>query len=594
MHVDDRLATVLDARTEGAAAMRVQYRQLLDLVGTTPAEARGDRLDQAMVRLAELASAIPADERAAAIARAGVRLRSPGLVALLAADAPPVALAAIRTARLDTAQWLDLVPALPLAARGLLRTRKDLGPDFERRLDELGIAERALPAAPANAAQAKAAQPGVAPAPPPPPEPAPEPGPASDGPVPLRPRLSAGAPRATGGAEPAEGISAIVRRIEAFRRTREAAGTPLPANDSPRLPLGEPEGHTRLVQAFRFATDTAGRIGWADAPVAPMVVGLRLSGLDLVEPADLPPPLPSLEDRLSRRQPVRALAVRLEGAPAISGEWQLDAAPDFSEHGHFRGYLGQMRRPAEQPVEAAHPEADRIRQILHELRTPVNAIQGFAEVIQQQLFGPLLHEYRALAAAVAGDAARILAGFAELDRFARLESGVLKPEPGSSDLAALSAGVIHQLESFTAPRSSGFTLTAEGTRLRVAMIAEEAEHLLWRLLATLAGAARPGEVLAVNLSCSAGMARAEFALPASLAALPDPFETSLPPSGQAISAGVFGSGFTLRLAGAEARAAGGALNIGEGQLVLELPECPSPDVNNCLHEEDKSNSSSAA
>ena len=58
--------------------------------------------------------------------------------------------------------------------------------------------------------------------------------------------------------------------------------------------------------------------------------------------------------------------------------------------------------------------------MLHELRTPVNAIQGFAEVIQQQLFGPTPHEYRALAAGIAGDAARILSAFEELDRLAGL------------------------------------------------------------------------------------------------------------------------------------------------------------------------------
>jgi len=568
MHVDDRLTTVLDARTEGASAMRVQYRQLLDLVGTTPADARGGLLDRALVRLGELAEAISADDRARAIAQAGVRLRNPALVALLAADAPPVALAAIRSARLEPEQWLDLVPALPLAARGLLRTRRDLGPDFERRLDELGIAERALPPGESTVAT----EPVEAPAP---------------EPIRPKPRLAAETPAPTG-SEPAEGISAIVRRIEAFRRTREAAGTPQPANDSPRLPLGEPDYALRQASAFRFETDAAGRIGWAEPAVAPMVVGLRLSALSPAAAGA------AIDEKLRRRQPVRTMAVELDGAPAICGEWQLDAAPHFSDSGQFRGYLGQMRRVPAVEAPAAHPEADRIRQVLHELRTPVNAIQGFAEVIQQQLFGPLLHEYRALAASIAGDAARILAGFAELDRLARLESGVLTPEPGSADLSALAAGVIHQLESFTAPRSSGFALHADAGRLTVGMAGDEAEHLLWRLIATLAGAARPGEVLDLTLGAEGGMARAIFALPAALADLDDPFAASLPPTGQAISAGVFGSGFTLRLAAAEARAAGGGLERAGEHLILTLPEVAQPAVNNCLHDEDNGNSSSAA
>ena len=133
--------------------------------------------------------------------------------------------------------------------------------------------------------------------------------------------------------------------------------------------------------------------------------------------------------------------VRLGRArPPIAGEWAVDAAPRFSEPGgRFIGYAGRFRRPAPPDACAAprgDPAADRMRQMLHELSTPVNAIQGFAEIIQQQLFGPAPHEYRALAAAIAGDAARMLAGFDELDRLARLESGALELERGQRRLGA--------------------------------------------------------------------------------------------------------------------------------------------------------------
>ena len=148
-------------------------------------------------------------------------------------------------------------------------------------------------------------------------------------------------------------------------------------------------------------------------------------------------------------------------ASAISGEWTLDAQPGFSFEGHFTGYVGRLRRPLtnpEQPVPAEAREADRIRQLLHELRTPVTAVQGYAEVIQQQLFGPAPHEYRALAAAIAADAARILAGFDELDRLARLETGALGIEPGEADIARLTRRIVDQLAPVLAAREAGIAL----------------------------------------------------------------------------------------------------------------------------------------
>ena len=84
MHYDDRLATVLRLRTVGAAVARVQYRQLIDLLGTLPSDARSEQVDAAYLRLHELSEMIPAAERAAMLEERGLRLRAPRLVAALA------------------------------------------------------------------------------------------------------------------------------------------------------------------------------------------------------------------------------------------------------------------------------------------------------------------------------------------------------------------------------------------------------------------------------------------------------------------------------------------------------------------------------
>src|SRR5690606_20741385 len=60
-------------------------------------------------------------------------------------------------------------------------------------------------------------------------------------------------------------------------------------------------------------------------------------------------------------------------------------------------------------------------------------------------------------------------------------------------------------------------------------------------------------------------------LPLGLAAVDDPFAAVAPASAPFVTAGMFGTGFTLRLARAEAQSAGGSLSTDEEMLVLDLP-----------------------
>lgn len=536
MHFDDRLDTVLSQPPSGKAMVRIQYRQLLDLLGTTVPQASGEALDAAFLRLAELADGIPAVERAAMIQEPGLRLRSPVLVAHLARDEPAVADAVIGKASLTEDQWLDLIPALPAHARGLLRHRRDLDASAEALLDRLGATYRPLPYAKADV--------GAKPAPP--------------------------------AEEPIAEIGAIVRRIEAFRRTRaqnEASGT---HGDTPRLPLDD-ESYCpplRPVETFDFTTDVEGRIDWAEPSVAPMVIGFNLPTLG--------GPGTSVIGQVATgfryRQPLRGVALTLAGAPSISGNWLIDAVPRFDQlGGGFTGYCGRMRRlvaiePASAMPAPAIGEADRMRQMLHELRTPVNAIQGFAEVLLYQLYGPTPQEYRALAATIASDAARILAGFDELDRLVRLDSGALRLDPGKADLGSLLDVLLVRLMPVLEPRQSAFALTLDED-LNVAMGRDDTERLLWRLLATLASATAPGEILRLRGRKRDGTVRLTMRLPASLATRDDEalLRGSVPATGQTLSAGMFGIGFALRLAAAEARAAGGTLERRGERLRLSLP-----------------------
>ena len=570
MFFDDRLATVLRQRATGEAGLRTQYRQLLDLLGKDRLR-RGDAADHSLLaaawlRMDALAEAIPANERASMIREPGWRFRSPDLAAHLAEHEPEVASAALNRVDLSDEDWAALIPRMPVRARGFLRNRRDLPIDVEALLARLGVHDRGLPAPDATFDTAR----------PPAPRPATS---GSETPtiVPLRtiPPAMPGRGRDrddTGRTE----ISALVERIAQFRRDR--SDTRADFERSPRLPLGElPERVDRIAASFGFATDTTGRITWASSEVAPMVIGTRLfagSRLSEEDARDI-----AIERAFARRQPITRAPMKLEGAPAITGAWIIDAEPRFSEEGHFAGYFGRLRRVPAQPGDDDRPEAreaDRIRQLLHELRTPVTAVQGYAEVIQQQLFGPAPHEYRAMAAAIAADAARILAGFDELDRLARMETGAMAMDPGETDLAALIRRTAAQIAPVLERRGAGMVLPfQESTTILAAVDPEDAEALMWRILASLAAVCAESEQLTLGMQPLIGaqgaMVRVTCTLPRQLAGEDNLFAATTRASDSAINAGLFGAGFALRLARAEARSVGGSLLRDGDALALTLP-----------------------
>lgn len=580
MFFDDRLATVLrhSAASEGGA--RTQFRQLLDILGNRKFVAQDDReralVAAAWLRLEALADRIPAKERAAMIREPGWRFRSADLAAHLAESEPEVAAAALVQAKLSAEDWTALIPRLPVRARGFLRFRDDLPEVAEALLDRLGVSDRGLPApekvedqsetaipttpsrTPQTAEDATAAPSSASGASGAPPQP--------------RVRVDEADARESGRSE----ISALVERIARFRRSRDDTA-PAEADRSPALPLGLPpdEGSgsaARKVRNFGFIAGPTGRIDWAEGKVAPMVIGTRLSGPGSAENEAF---ANAIDRAFAGRLPIEGAVFALEGAPAISGNWIVDARPRFTEAGNFAGYLGRFRRSVtdlEDPSSPAAREADRIRQLLHELRTPVTAIQGYAEVIQQQLFGPAPHEYRALAAAIAADAARILAGFDELDRLAKLETGAIEIESGEADLAEIARAIAGQLERVFDARMAGIHFDQEDeVAAVVALDPDEAEALLWRLLATLGSNCASGEILDATIEVDKREVRISCELPAKLMAQEDVFAADIRPTDSAVNAGLFGAGFALRLARAEARAAGGRLDVGEEGLVLALP-----------------------
>ena len=568
MIVDDRLETVLRTVAAGPGAVATQMRQLLDLLGRTPAERWTEQHIGALTRLDSLVAMLGEKPSASLIGASA--LRSPILVEHFAQAGPKVALAAMISARLQDREWLQIIPDLPVQARGFLRHRRDLGPEVEALLARLGITDFALPLPPGFEEQQQ------------------------DEPenriVPL-PQIGTALPAGEGHAAPAgEGIGAIIARIEAFRRARDTApgaasdgAGALPAGQS-RLPFAD-EGPAAApaILAADLTLDAEGTVVAASSALASALVGLRPFAADPDAPVQCDP---ATLGAARARLPVIGGRLELEGPGPAEGAWRIDAVPSFvADTGHFLGWNARLRRPPAPPAaalpetaeDAARRSTDRLRQMLHELRTPINAIQGFAELIQQQLLGPIPHQYRSLSAGIASDAARMLAGFEDVERLAMLESAApaaIEVASGETDLTALLTRLIAQLDPLLAPREAVLSHDLPDGPLPVAVPADELERTLWRLLSLVASAAAPGEKMVLALRVGAGpqgyAVRLTLPLPASRAA-PGEGTSLLVSDSLASPGGMLGSAFALRLCGAELRAAGGLMQREEAQVVVTLP-----------------------
>jgi len=566
MKFDDRLATVLRTRAGSAASERTQLRQLLDLLGTASA---GQAADAAYARLTDLRATIPADEQAAILREPGLRLRNPELVEYFATGDPKTAASAIATARLAEHEWEALIPRLPVMARGFLRHRRDLPAGAMRQLQQLGVGDLVL----SDDRMLGSAQPVFADANLPTSTAIEQIARRTSHRIPTATPENAAPTRIMPFANPAnEPIGDIIERIEQFRSARH-----IPVL-SPRLPLGDASRtETAGIEAFDVVTDAQGVAIWASASVAPWIVGMALTG---PRPGVLARLDNHAAEALRHRQPLYSHMLCLSGAAAIAGDWRIDAAPVFaSDSGAFCGYRCRLLRAISAPSAADEPDSheDKMRQVLHELRTPVNAIQGFAEIIQQQIFGPVPHEYRAHAAAIAMDAARLLAGFEDIERMARLESGVAELDEGESDFRRAVEQTLERLTRMLSGRSAKINPIFIGGDFAIALAPGDALALCWRLLANAAAALAPDEQIVLSLTSDSEEIRLELELPASLRE-PDAAGRTGPAARATVSAGMFGPQFAFRLAAAETRAAGGTLLFDAAQLNLTMPVLTAPGI----------------
>ncbi len=363
--------------------------------------------------------------------------------------------------------------------------------------------------------------------------------------------------------EPAPSIGDMVARIERLKSKREESAAGDEVVEKSRPPLARPEPATG-PGLFRWECDASGQIGWVDGAPRGALIGRSLPG-----------------DESAPRELVRAFADRLpfEGAPislpapVLEGEWRLSGIPAFSPvDGRFLGYRGVARRQGHEEAPDASPgpvlagDAEALRETIHEIKTPLNAIIGFAEIIDGQYLGPAHRSYRLRAAEIVTQSRMLLGVIEDLDFAARLQSR----RPGEGEAAPLPDILAPLTEEWADKASAG------GVQLRVAPLIghlsmkldrEITTRLLKRFVAAVVEAASSGEVIQVKGEEGRGQLSVSATRPASTAhigeaQLLDPsFSTDAEGEGSRL-----GLGFALRLVRGLARLAGGDLLVSRETL----------------------------
>jgi hypothetical protein len=512
---DDRLLTVLNQPAEDRHDAAVRWRQLVDLVARAGSNSDSPAVNDALTAIRNEADRVEERLRAAA-ARAVAALPLPlGLLEYFAGDSLAVAAPVLAAATLDAHQWQVIRAAADEETRHFIRT---LHPDLEEPHVETVAAPRAdfrkAPEAPATDYVPSAHY--VPPS-----------------------------------------LHEVVERIERRRRLRSGQ----------QEPSGEAATSEEAPSLFRWECGPGGEIAWVEgAPRGPLI-GRSLARSQYSDGDRIDQ---EIVRAFGMRAPFRDASFKIANGGTVAGEWKVSGVPAFEPaDGRFAGYRGVALRevpaPVFEPVEAmpdALADPDSLRELVHEIKTPLNAIMGFAEIIEGQYLGPADRGYRDRAAEIVRQARLLLGAIDDLDFAAKIHSAT--GDAGERvDLAALVDRAAGEIGRIAANHGIKTDVTRPRGEISAAVEPELADRLLFRLLATLADRAEPGERLQLSVESARDGPRITISRPAALRGLTDR-ELFDPKLGREGAKG----GFSLRLARELARIAGGDLTAGRDSFAL--------------------------
>ncbi|HLO19738.1 MAG TPA: hypothetical protein VK192_04510, partial [Sphingomicrobium sp.] len=358
---DDRLLTVLNQPAGDRHDVAVRWRQLVDLVARAGTNATSPTVGDALESIRADAGQVDESLRAAA-ARAVAALPLPlGLLEYFASDQLAVSAPVLAAATLEPWQWDSILGAADDETRRFVETlHPEIRPEppvehagehiiehADRFSDEFTdeLVEEAVEEPIREPIREPIAIPVEEPAP----------------------------------AMPAPSLHEVVQRIERRRRSRAMMRR---GGLAPALPTS--------TSLFRWECGAGGEIAWVEGAPRGALIGRSIARArngdgDHVDP--------EVVRAFTVRAPFRDAALTVAGDGLVAGEWKISGVPAFDPaDGRFRGYRGvALRELADSQVveEAAQALADpdSLRELVHEIKTPLNAIIGFAEIIEGQYLG---------------------------------------------------------------------------------------------------------------------------------------------------------------------------------------------------------------
>jgi len=505
---DDRLLTVLSQPAGDRHDIAVRWRQLVDLVARAGSNADSPAVAQALESIRGDAAKVDEGLRAAA-ARAVAALPLPlGLLEYFASDGLAVAAPVLAAATLKPAEWQSIMHAADEETRRFIEA---LHPDIRAEAEPEPTAELTD-----ELVEAPAAEPE---------------------PVPTSPSLHE-----------------VVQRIERRRRSRammRRGGLAPAAQPAPAL--------------FRWECGPGGEIAWIDGAPRGALIGRSIAR---AQNGDGDRVDAEVVRAFTVRAPFRDAAMTVAGDGLVSGEWKISGVPAFDPaDGRFRGYRGvalreQEEAPGVEEAVQALADPDSLRELVHEIKTPLNAIIGFAEIIEGQYLGPADRRYRERAQEIVRQARLLLTAIDDLDFAAKVHSpaGAAHRQVNLSELVERMAPALRELASARRVELDGPRATRDAT---AATEPELADRLIFRMCGALIEQAEAGERLRLSVERAGERWRVSMTRPARLAGLPE--EQLLGGEGD------FDQGFSLRLVSGLARIAGAELVAPKGTLSLLFP-----------------------